>query len=145
MDSKTIPRKDPRSTQVEIKNKVVHASKTATVRYTRSGSWIFSTTDVDCAIDVCHIPEFLGVNVTAQVIYENITNRFLVFNILVDIPLPELASEISMVNNMHILELRRFIRKGQTSGFSPVLITSLGTRLPQDIKHGSPSRILNSL
>ena len=77
---------------------------------------IFNTTDVDCAIDVCRITKFLGVHVTASVIYENIANRFLVFNIPVDVPLPELASEISMVNNIHILELRRFIRKDQKTG-----------------------------
>ena len=132
-DSKAIPRKAPRSTQAEIKNKIAHASKIASVRCTRSESWIFSTTDVNCGIDVFHITEFLGVHVNARVIYENITYRFLVFNIPVDISLPELASEISMVNNIHILVLRRFIRKGQTTDFSPVLITSLVTRLPQEI------------
>ena len=84
-DSKVISRKDPRSTQAEIKNKIAHASKIANVRYTRAGSWIFSTADVDCAIDICNITEFLGVHANTRVIYENITNRFLVFNIPVGI------------------------------------------------------------
>ena len=105
--------------------------KIANFRYTRPGSWIFSIKDVDYAIDICHINEFLGEHVNTRVTYENISNRFLVLNIPVDISFPELANEISTENNIHILELRRFIRKGQTTGFSPVLITSLSTWLPQ--------------
>ena len=133
-DSRTLPRRDPRVTQNEIRNKIPSYSKINNVRYTRNGSWIFSTSDVQCAIDICHVTNFLDMRVTARVIFENITNRFLVFNIPVDIPLLDLAQEISVTNNIHILELRRFARKGQTNGSSPVLITILGTRLPSEIK-----------
>ena len=72
--------------------------------------------------------------VTVRVIFENITNRFLVFNIPVDISLLYLATKIGVTNDIHILELRRFAHKGQMNGSSPVLITILGTRLPSEIK-----------
>ena len=38
------------------------------------------------------------------------------------------------MNNVQILELRRFVYKGQSNWISLVLITSLGTRLPLEIK-----------
>lgn len=54
-------------------------------------------------------------------------NRFLLFNIPVEIPLAELGREIAAANNINILELRRFIRKKSTCEVSPVLVTSLGS------------------
>ena len=46
-DSKSLPRRDPRATQMEIKSMIPNFSKTDNVRYTRSESWIFSTMDVN--------------------------------------------------------------------------------------------------
>lgn len=134
LESKSIPKRSPRDVQSEILAKIEHSKKIDNVRFTRTGSVIFSTKDVTCAVDISRISTFLGVNVTSRVIWENITNRFLLFNIPVNVSLEELAQEIEDVNNINIIEMRRFIKKDNKSETSPVLITSLGTFLPNEIK-----------
>lgn len=132
--SNTLPKRDPRSTQAELQRQATNADKIDNVRYTRSGSIIVSTKDVMCATSICNISEFLGVTTSTRVIWENITNRFLLFNMPVSISLAEIAKELSSSNNINILELRRFIRRDSNPELSPILVTTLGTSLPLEIK-----------
>lgn len=83
MDSKTILDHDSRA---EIKTKINHAGAIDNVRYTKNGSIIFSTVNVQCAVEICQLLEFSGVSIKHRVIWENVTNKFLIFNIPVDIP-----------------------------------------------------------
>lgn len=98
----------PRVIQSELKEKIVHSDKIDNVRVARAGSIIISTKNVESAIDVCSISEFLGIS---------ITKRFLLFNMLVEIPLAELGREIAAENNINIFELLRFICKDSTHFF----------------------------
>lgn len=87
---------------------------------------------------MCHsISKFssiLGVRVTSRIIRENLSNRFLLFNIPVDLPLAEIAREIDESNNLHTPELRRFMKKYSKNETSDLLITLLGTFLSPEIK-----------
>ena len=76
----------------------------------------------------------MGVPVSTRIVWENITNRFLVFDIPVDVSLADLADEITNSNDMSVLELLRFVKKNSQVEFSPVLITCLGTYLPSELK-----------
>lgn len=69
-----------------------------------------------------------------RIVWENITNCFLLFNIPVDIPLSEIDQEVSDSNNLKILELCWIIKKDSTKNHSPVLVMSLGISLPSEIK-----------
>lgn len=133
-DSKSIPNRDPRAVQTEIRSKIPHANHIENVRHTRTGSLLISTKDVSCAAEICQVTSFLGVSVKHRVIWENISNRFLVFNVPVDFPLEEVGQEIMVNNNVQILEMRRFKKKDSSSTVSPVLITSLGIAIPAEIK-----------
>lgn len=67
-EANTIPKCNPREEQAEIKSKIENASKIDSVRFTRTGSVIFSTKDVTCAINISELTTFLGVNVTPKII-----------------------------------------------------------------------------
>ena len=76
----------------------------------------------------------MGVSVQTRVLFDNITTRFLLFQIPTTTPLEDLAHEFETSNGLYILELRRFIKRGTNPAFSPVLITLLGTSLPEEIR-----------
>lgn len=133
-ETKSIPKTDPRRFKREIIEKVSNSKKIDNLRYTRNGSILLSTRDVACAVEICKISELLGVSTTHRVIWENISTRFLIYDIPTDVSLNELAQDLISENNIEILELRRFLRKGSTNDLSPVLVTILGTRLPAEIK-----------
>ena len=99
-NSKSLPKRDLRATQIEIRNKIPHFDKIANIRYTRSGSIIINTTDAACAIETCNVSNFLGVAVSTHIIWKNITNRFLVFDIPIGVSLADLANEMSDNNEI---------------------------------------------
>ena len=76
----------------------------------------------------------MGVSTTCSVIWENIATRFLIYDIPTDMPLNKLAQDLMVENKIEILELRRFLRKGSSNEFSPVLVTIFSTKLPDEIK-----------
>ena len=76
----------------------------------------------------------MGVPVPTRIVRENITNRFLVFDIPVDVSLADLTNEITNSNDASVLELSRFVKKNIQVEFSPVLIICLGTYLPLELK-----------
>lgn len=104
-DSETLPNHETRVDQVAIKKKIVNLEKTDKLRYTRTRSIIISTKDITYAVVICSISEFLGILISTRVVWKNITNCFLLFNIQVDIPLAEIAKEVTKPNAINILEL----------------------------------------
>ena len=115
-------------------DKISHFNKISNIRYTRSGSLIIHTTDATCAIEACRISTFMGVPESTRIVWEDITNRFLDFDIQVDVFLADLANEMTNSNDISVLELRRFFKKNSQAEFSPVLITCLGTYMPSELK-----------
>lgn len=144
-DSKAIPDRDPRAVQAEIKKKITHVEDIDNVRYTRNGCIIFSTKDIHCASKICNWPEFLCVTVKIWVVWENILNKFLIFNIPVDTLLAELGQDIAETNSIKILKLRILIKKDSHNKASPVLLTSLGTNLLAEIKLWSSILLYSSV
>lgn len=64
-----------------------------------------------CAMNISKTSSFLGNQVSCRIIWDKISNRLLLFNIPVGIPLMDIACELEDSNNLHILELRLFIKK----------------------------------
>ena len=94
--------------QEEIKKKIFNFACIKDIRYIRNGSIIFHTENLECAIEICNVKLFMGVPVKWRVIWENITSRFLLFNIPTEIPLAEVANDLMTSNNINIFEMRRF-------------------------------------
>lgn len=84
---------------------------------------IFSTKNVNCASEIVNWSEFLGMSIRVRVVWENITNKFLIVNIRMNIPLAELGQETEVVNSLKIIELRSFIRKVSLNKVSPFLVS----------------------
>ncbi|GBO13884.1 hypothetical protein AVEN_207569-1 [Araneus ventricosus] len=76
----------------------------------------------------------MEIDVSTDVIWENISARFLVTDIPTTTPLQELATEIQNKNYCLVVELRRFVKLNSNKAISPVLITILGTTVPETIK-----------
>lgn len=131
--TKTLPCKDPRVIQQELKAKIKPAHLINNLRVTRHGQVLISTCDVQCAIEACGISDFLGLPVFTRVITENVTNRFLLLHIPVATPLRDLAQEITDVNGLTVYELRRFVKRNTSPEYSPVLVTIIGTCLKREI------------
>lgn len=84
---------------MEIKEKIANSNKIDLLMFTRMGSIIISKRSIMYAVDICGISEFLGISISSRVVWENITNRFILFNIPVNISLAGIGQEISEYNN----------------------------------------------
>ncbi|GBL89211.1 Transmembrane 7 superfamily member 3 [Araneus ventricosus] len=69
-----------------------------------------------------------------DLIWENISARFLVADIPTTTPLEELSKEIQDKNGCLVVEMRHFVKPNSSKVTSPVLITILGTTVPETIK-----------
>ncbi|GBN17051.1 hypothetical protein AVEN_63798-1 [Araneus ventricosus] len=76
----------------------------------------------------------MEIDVSTDVIWENISARFLLTDIPTTTPLEELAKEIQDKNDCLVVELRRFVKLNSNKAISPVLITILGTTVTETIK-----------
>ncbi|GFV08216.1 uncharacterized protein TNCV_326511 [Trichonephila clavipes] len=101
--------------------------------FTRNGKIRFSTLDPVCAAQIQSLEKISNVSVKTNILWEGITSRFLIYEIPLDISLNEIAKELQEANNFEIIEMRRFIKTGSQQQFSPVLITILGTTLPETV------------
>lgn len=70
---------------------------------------------------------------TRVIMQKNVTNQFLLFNILVDNAIAYIGQKLSVINKVNILEPCQFIRNHNAKEFSPILVTSLGSLLPPQI------------
>ncbi|GIY44028.1 hypothetical protein CDAR_262621 [Caerostris darwini] len=129
-----IPRSNPFLIQADIKKHVNRHDHVTNMKFSRQGKLIFSTADPVCAAQILNLDKILETPISTAVTFENITERFLIFDIPTNLPLSELAAEIMHTNDMEVVELRRFVKLNSTQEFSPVLITILGIFLPDSIK-----------
>ncbi|GBM83339.1 hypothetical protein AVEN_217194-1 [Araneus ventricosus] len=96
------------------------------MRYTRQGKIQFTTKDPICAVQLLSLTKFMDIDVFTDIIWENISARFLVADISTTTPLEKLAKEIQDENDCLVEELRRFVKLNSSKVISPVLITILG-------------------
>ncbi|GBO31825.1 hypothetical protein AVEN_142833-1, partial [Araneus ventricosus] len=104
------------------------------MRYTRQGKIQYTTKDPICAVQLLSLTKFMDIDVSTDLIWENISGHFLVTDIPTTTPLEELAKEIQDKNDCLVVELRRFVKLNSIKVISPVLIAILGTTVPETIK-----------
>ncbi|GFV81206.1 uncharacterized protein TNCV_4772341 [Trichonephila clavipes] len=132
--SSQIPKSNPQLLNAEIKKKIARHENIKSMSFTRNGKIRFSTLDPVCAAQILSLEKISNVSVKTNILWEGITSRFLIYEIPLDIYLNEIAKELQETNNFEIIEMRRFIKTGSQQQFSPVLITILGTTLPETVK-----------
>ncbi|GIY76289.1 uncharacterized protein CDAR_557531 [Caerostris darwini] len=84
------------------------------MKFSRQGKVIFSTADPVCAAQILNLEKIQETPVSTGVTFENITERFLIFDIPTNLQLSELADEIMNKNDMEVVELRRFVKLNST-------------------------------
>ncbi|GBM58402.1 hypothetical protein AVEN_63766-1 [Araneus ventricosus] len=104
------------------------------MKFTRQGKIILTTQDPVCAAQLLNLEKVVNIPVSTNVIWENITSRFLLYDIPTTVSLPEVGAELTKNNEIEIVEIRRFVKQNNTRETSPVLVTMLGTRLPGYMK-----------
>ncbi|GFW76380.1 uncharacterized protein TNCV_1581591 [Trichonephila clavipes] len=130
----SIPKINPQLLYMEIKSKIPKFDQISNMSFTRNGKLHFATSDPVCAIQILSLDQLFNISVNASVIWEGITSRFLLYEIPTNVSLEELSAELQDSNNFEIVEIRRFIKSGTNPEISPVLITILGTVLPDNVK-----------
>ncbi|GFU86372.1 uncharacterized protein TNCV_1417241 [Trichonephila clavipes] len=128
--SSQIPKSNPQLLNAEIKKKIARHENIKSMSFTRNGKIRFSTLDPVCAAQILYLEKISNVSVKTNILCEGITSIFLIY----EISLNEIAKELQETNNFEIIEMRRFIKTGSQQQFSPVLITILGTTLPETVK-----------
>ncbi|GFY29689.1 uncharacterized protein TNCV_1812691 [Trichonephila clavipes] len=129
----SIPKINPQLLYMEI-SKIPKFDQISNMSFTRKGKLRFATSDAVCAIQILSLDQLFNISVNASVIWEGITSRFLLYEIPTNVSLEELSAELQDSNNFEIVEIRRFIKSGTNPEISPVLITILGTVLPDNVK-----------
>ncbi|GBN35311.1 hypothetical protein AVEN_172071-1 [Araneus ventricosus] len=104
------------------------------MRHTRQGKVLFTTSDPIYAANLLTLTKLLDTPISATILWENITTKFLLTDISTATLLEELASELSCSNDIVITHMRRFVKQNTQPEAAPVLITILGTTLPEHIK-----------
>ncbi|GBM37836.1 hypothetical protein AVEN_84537-1 [Araneus ventricosus] len=132
--NKKIPQLNPFLVQACVKKAVNRHDNIDNMKYTRQGKIMFTTKDPICAVQLLSLDKFMEIDVTTNIIWENLCSRFLIFDIPVNTPLEELAEEIQAKNNLDVVEMRRFLKQNSSKQTTPVLITVLGTTVPDSIK-----------
>ncbi|GIY33119.1 hypothetical protein CDAR_400561 [Caerostris darwini] len=84
------------------------------MKFSRQGNVIFSTADPVCAAQILNLEKIQEMPVSTGVTFENIIERFLIFDIPTNLQLSELADEIMNKNDMEVVELRRFVKLNST-------------------------------
>ncbi|GBO07689.1 hypothetical protein AVEN_216956-1 [Araneus ventricosus] len=132
--SKKLPHSNPFRVQAFIKQVVNRHDNIDNMKFTRQGKILFTTKDPICAVQILSLTQFMDTDISTDVIWENICSRFLIFDIPVNTPMEELAAEIQRKNYLDVVEMRRFLKQNSVKDTSPVLITVLGTSIPEAIK-----------
>lgn len=130
----SIPKTNPQLLHSEIKTKIARWENISNMSFTRNGKIRISTSDAVCAIQIMSLEQLLNISVNTRIIWEGITSRFLLYEIPTNVNLEELCKELQEINNIEIVEIRRFLKPGTYPEICPVLITVLGTIIPESIK-----------
>lgn len=127
----------PRNRPMELKNELdskLPNNKIDNIRFTRKGSLLINTTDINTASMAIDIKDLLGINAVSRTIKDQLTSKFLLKGIDPGVNLLDVQREIELRNNVKVLELTRFCRRDQlrTPTFT-ILVTSLGHYIPSQI------------
>ncbi|GBN76332.1 hypothetical protein AVEN_237799-1 [Araneus ventricosus] len=132
--SAKMPRSNPFQFHSYIKQAVTEHANITNMKYTRQGKLLFSTSDPVCAAKLLVLQTVLDTPVSTDIIWENITSRFLISDIPTKTTLEEIADELSHNNDIVITHMRRFVKQNSSNEVSPLLVTILGTSLPDSVK-----------
>ncbi|GBM70428.1 hypothetical protein AVEN_154427-1 [Araneus ventricosus] len=132
---KKMPQTNPFLIQDFVKKKSVSRhEQIENMKHTQQSKILFTTKDPICAVQLLSLEKFMGINISTDIIWENASARFLIFDIPTSTPLEELAAEIEDKNDCFVVEMRRFPKQNSPKEMSPVLITILDTTVPEAIK-----------
>ncbi|GBM75285.1 hypothetical protein AVEN_214604-1 [Araneus ventricosus] len=129
-----IPQLNPFTLQSFIKDKINRHNSIKNMKFTRQGKIILITQDPVCAAQLLNLESVVNIKVSTNVIWENITSRFLLYDIPTTVSFREIAEELTRNNGTEIVKMRRFVKQNNSRETSPVLVTKLGTRLPRYMK-----------
>ncbi|GBL80049.1 hypothetical protein AVEN_29062-1 [Araneus ventricosus] len=129
-----MPHWNPLQLHTYIKQEITEHLNITNMKYTHQGKLLFSTSDPVCAAKLLTLQNVLNTPVSTDVIWENISSRFLIPDIPTKATLEELANELSCNNDIVITHMQRFVKPNSSQETSPVLVTILGTYLPDSVK-----------
>ncbi|GBL92603.1 hypothetical protein AVEN_123780-1 [Araneus ventricosus] len=115
------PQLNPFTLQSFIKDKINRHTSIQNMKFTRQGKIILTTQDPVCAAQLLNLERVVNIPVSTNVIWENITSRFLLYDIPTTVSLPELAAELTKNNEIEIFEIKRFVKQNNTREISPTL------------------------
>lgn len=130
-----IPSIHPRRLKVEIQKIIPGHANIETLRLTRQGKLLFVTKDTETANQILDIQALGNIRVSPVLQPECITTRFLLHDIPTDVSCKEIAEDLKEAGIV-CWEVRRFTKNlsGQISPTKTVLVTKLGTSLPNEVK-----------
>ncbi|GBN20899.1 hypothetical protein AVEN_110921-1 [Araneus ventricosus] len=105
------PQLNPFTLQSFIKDKINRHTSIQNMKFTREGKIILTTQDPECAAQLLNLEKVVNIPVSTNVIWENITSRFLLYDIPTTVSLPEVAAELSKNNEIEIVDIRRFVKQ----------------------------------
>ncbi|GBN06655.1 hypothetical protein AVEN_137060-1 [Araneus ventricosus] len=123
-----IPKMNPIALHAYIKQNISQSELITNMRHTRQGKVLFTTLAPICAVNLLTLTKLLDTPISATILWENITTKFLLTDIPTATSLEELASELSY-SYEKICQA-----KHPTAEAAPVLITIVGTTLPEYVK-----------
>lgn len=131
----SIPRTNPVLIKAELE-KLKFDSKTDYAKFTRKGHLIVQTKKLECLAEIDKLNTFANIKVRVNMNPETFTTKFLVRDIPTSMSLDSVHDEISEENQLKIVEMRRFLKRGQKGLFptQTVLVTILGTTIPEYIR-----------
>ena len=134
-DGNTLPQSNPKKLKEEIVKLVEKSGDIDTLKMTRQGKILLVTTVAEVAQKALKIQQIFNTPVEAYVIKENITTRFLLHDMDTTISCIDIAEELEE-QGIVAIEVRRFLRKnkGDLLPTPTILVTKLGTHIPQYVK-----------
>ncbi|GBM35535.1 hypothetical protein AVEN_106761-1 [Araneus ventricosus] len=116
--TKKMPQTNPFLVQDFIKKNYINRhDKIENMKYTRQGKIQFTTKDPICAVQLLTLEKFMGINMVTDIIWKNISARFLIFDLPTSTSLEELAVEIEDKNDCIVVEIRRFLKLNTSHQF----------------------------
>ncbi|GBM59828.1 hypothetical protein AVEN_10032-1 [Araneus ventricosus] len=91
------PQLNPFTLQSFIKDKINRHTSIQNMKFTRQGKIILTTQDPVCAAQLLTLEKVVNTPVSTNVIWENITSRFLLYDIPTTVSLPEATSVYKML------------------------------------------------
>ncbi|XP_035205197.1 uncharacterized protein LOC118180184 [Stegodyphus dumicola] len=134
---KNINANNPKILKDEISSKVALVKNIDFIKIIRYGRLLINTSVAECAWQVLNISELHNIKVFPMLAMSELTSKFLLSSIPVEVELSELANELNYNNEIEVLNLRRFLAKSPDSNKKPperVLVTIARHHLPEYVK-----------